>query len=130
MTFNDEERAKSPAATAHTINNINIEQVGAFVQRADNSVVQGGVDSTLSLDGVRQLIKQVEELFPSADLPSGVKKNIEGAVSELKQAANAASPDTGLVKRLLRGLMRAVAPAGEHLIRVGVDDVVTKLIGN
>jgi hypothetical protein len=76
--FNDEERAKSPAATAHTINNINIEQVGAFVQRADNSVVQGGVDSTLSLDGVRQLIKQVEELFPSADLPSGVKKILKG----------------------------------------------------
>jgi len=50
LTFNEEERAKSLAVTAQTVNNIHIAQVGSFVQSAENSIVQGGVDAVLNLD--------------------------------------------------------------------------------
>jgi hypothetical protein len=129
LTFNEEERAKSEAATAHTVNNINIGQVGAFVQGAENSVIQGGVDAVLNLDGVHQLVKQVEQLLSVADLPNSVKENTEIALAEIKQAADSSVPDRGRLRRALEGLKRLVAPAGEHLLRIGVDAAVTKLLG-
>jgi hypothetical protein len=129
LTFNEEERAKSEAATAHTVNNINIGQVGAFVQGAENSVIQGGDDAVLNLDGVHQLVKQVEQLLSVADLPNSVKENTEIALAEIKQAADSSVPDRGRLRRALEGLKRVVAPAGEHLLRIGVDAAVTKLLG-
>lgn len=129
LTFSEEERAKSSAVTAQTINNIHIAQVGSFVQQAENSVVQGGVDSALNLNGVHHLIKQVEQLLPAAELPSSIKENTEIALEELKQATTTSLPDKGRVRKALEGLKHVVAPAGEHLLRIGVDAAVTKLLG-
>jgi hypothetical protein len=129
LVFNEEERAKSAAATANTVNNIHIRHVGSFVQSAENSIVQGGVDSIVNLNGVHQLVKQLEELLPGADLAKSVKENTETALAELKQAADSDVPDRGWLRSALEGVKRAVAPAGEHLLRIATDAAVTKLLG-
>jgi AbiTii len=116
LTFSDEERAKSVAATAQTINNIHIAQVGAFVQTAENSVVQGGVDAVLNLDRVHQFVEQVEQLLSAADVPKSVKEDTEAALSEVKQAT-AHPHESGKLRAALQRVGRAVAPAGEHLLR-------------
>jgi hypothetical protein len=130
LMFNEQERAKSEAATQKTVNNIHIRNVGAFVQSAENSVIQGGANSVINLDGVHQLVKQVEELLPGADLPPSVKENTETALVELKEAANANSPDKRRLRKALVALKSVVAPAGEHLLRIAVDAAITKLTGS
>jgi len=127
LTFNEEERAKSLAATAPTVNNIHIGQIGSFVQNAENSVVQGGVDAVLNLDRVHRLVQQVEQLLSMPDVPKSVKENTETALSEVKQAA-AHPHESGRFKAALQAVTRAVAPAGEHALRIGVDAAVTKLL--
>jgi hypothetical protein len=128
LTFNEEERAKSAAATAHTVNNIHIAQVGSFVQSAKNSVVQGGIDAVLNLDRVHQFVQQVEQLLSAADVTKSVKENTETALSEVKQAA-AHTHESGRLRAALQAVSRAVAPAGEHLLRIGVDACLSRLLG-
>jgi hypothetical protein len=130
LIFSEEDRVKSALATASTINNINIEQVGAFVQSAQDSTVQGNVNATLDVSGIRQLVKYVEQLLPAADLPAPIKENTETALQELKQAADGSgTPDVGRLRKALGTLKRVLAPAGEHLLRIGVDAAITKILG-
>lgn len=129
LTFSEEEREKSAAATAQTINNIHISgQVGSFVQSAESSVVQGGVDAVLNLDRVHQFVEQVEQLLSSADVSNSVKEDTEAALSEVKQVA-AHPDDTGKLGAALRRVRQAVAPLGEHLFRIGVDAGIDRLPG-
>jgi hypothetical protein len=130
LLFTEEEREKSAVATAQTVNNISIGQVGAFVQNAENTLVQGGVDATLNLaGGVRDLLQQVEQFLPAANLPAEVQGETRAALEELRDAANSAKPDSGRLRKGLETLKRVLAPAGEHLLRIAVDAAVTKLIG-
>jgi hypothetical protein len=130
LTFSSEDREKSAAVTANTVNNISINQVGSFVQSAEHSVVQGGIDSTQSLsDGVRDLVQQVEQLLPAANLLAPVKDDVREALGELNEAASAKTPDRGRLRKGLETLRRVLAPAGEHLLKIAVDAVITKLLG-
>jgi hypothetical protein len=130
LIFSEEDRVKSALATASTINNINIEQVGAFVQSAQDSTIQGTVNATLDVGGIRQLVKYVEQLLPAADLPAAIKENTKTTLEELKQAADGSgTPDAGPLRKALGKLKRVLAPAGEHLLRIGVDAAVTKILG-
>ena len=131
LLFTEEEREKSVPVTAQTVNHINIGQVGAFVQSAENTLVQGGVDATLNLtNGVRDLLRQVEQLLPAADLSPQVQSETRAAIAELHDAANTAKPDIGRLRKGLETLKRVLAPAGEHLLRIAVDAAVTKLTGS
>jgi AbiTii len=130
LTFTPEEREKSASVTEQTINNFHIGQVGAFVQNAEKSVVQGGVESTMTLaTGARDLVQQVEQLLPAAQLEPALEKQTHAALDELKEAANSATPDIGRLRKGLESLKRVLAPAGEHLIKIAVDAAVTKLLG-
>lgn len=130
LLFTEEERDKSVLATAQTVNNFNIGQVGAFVQNAENTLVQGGIDSTLNLaSGVRDLVQQVEQFLPAANLPATLQEEARTALDELKEAANNAKPDSGRLRKGLETLKRVLAPTGEHLLKIAVDAAVTKLIG-
>ncbi|MGH6937128.1 MAG: hypothetical protein ACRED2_13345, partial [Methylocella sp.] len=121
----------SSAVAAQTVTNIHIEKVGSFVQNAENSVVQGGVGSTMNLAvGVRDLVQQVEQLLPAAHLEPTLQKEARAALDELKEAANSTSPDSGRLRKGLESLKRVLAPAGEHLLKIAVDATVTKLIGS
>jgi hypothetical protein len=130
LTFSPEERERSTSATAQTINNFHIQQVGSFVQNAENSVVQGGIESTLNLAaGVRNLVQQVEQLLPAAHLERSLQKETLAALDELKEVADSTSPDSGRLRKGLESLKRVLAPAGEHLLKIAVDAAVTKLLG-
>jgi len=132
LSFTPEERVKSAAVTAQTVNHniYNIEKVGAFVQHAEQSLVQGGVESTVALtEGARDLVKQVEQLLPAAKLPSEVQQDVRATLDELNEATEGSNPDVGRVQRGLNALRRVLAPAGEHLVRIAVDAAVTKLLG-
>jgi hypothetical protein len=75
LTFSPDERERSASVTAQTINNFHIGQVGSLVQNAENSVIQGGIDSTLNLTiGVRDLVQQLEQLLPAAHLEPSLQK--------------------------------------------------------
>jgi hypothetical protein len=129
LTFNEEERAKSVAATAQTVNNINIGQVGSFVQSAENSTVQGGVDAVLNLDRVQRFVDQVEQLLSAADVPQSVKEDTEAALSEVKQVTAAHPHESGKLRAALLRVRQAVEPLGEHLLRIAVDAGIDRLPG-
>lgn len=75
LMFSPEEKKKSEAVTAQTINQFNINQVGNLVQHAEHSVVQGGVDSTIiSQQGTLDFVKQVEALLPVSNLPAHLQR--------------------------------------------------------
>ena len=70
LTSSPQDREKSATITAQAINNFNIGQVGALVQIAEHSLVQGGVGSTLSMtQDVRDLVQQIEQLLPAQSYP-------------------------------------------------------------
>jgi hypothetical protein len=128
LIFTPEDRMK--AATTHPVNHIHIGKVGAFVQHADRSVVQGGIESVLGLtEGVRNLVEQVEQLLPAANLPVQVQKDTHAALGELRTETASTSPDIGRLQRGLESLKRVLSPAGEHLVKIAVDAAVTKLLG-
>jgi methylmalonyl-CoA mutase N-terminal domain/subunit len=130
LTFSAEERTKSKAPTADAIRHVyNIENVGTLVQSADRSIIQGGVHSNVGLmQEADQLVGQVEKLLPAADdLPAEVRAEATRAIAELKEAT--ASRDEGRVRKGLEFLKRALAPAGEHLVRIAVDQLVARMTG-
>ena len=130
LTFSPEERERSASVAAQTINIFHNTKVGSVVQNAENSVVQGGIDSTLNVEtGVRNLVQQVEQLLPAAHLERSLQKETLAALDELKEVADSTSPDSGRLRKGLESLKRVLAPAGEHLLKIAVDAAVTKLLG-
>ena len=128
LTFTQQERANSVDVTAQTV--FHIEHVGSFVQNADRSVVHGEVNSAHTLvKGVRDFVGQVEKLLPVSDLPANVQGQARAALEELKEAEAGEQPDEGRLHRGLSALKRALAPAGESLLRLAVDAAVSKFVG-
>jgi hypothetical protein len=132
LTFTSEEREKSAVVTANTVNHISIGQVGSFVQNAQDSVVQGTVESTESITTLSRstldLVQQVEALLPASNLPPTMHNEAQAALGELKEAANAPTPESGRLKKGLESLKRILAPAGESLLKYAVDAAVTKIL--
>jgi hypothetical protein len=130
LTFSSDDREKSAAVTANTVNNIHIEQVGSFVQSAQDSVMQGSVETTMTLSqSTLDLVQQVEALLPASNLPAPVQSEAQDALSELKQAANSPNPESGRLRKGLESLKRVLAPAGETLLKIAVDTAVKRLLG-
>jgi hypothetical protein len=129
LAFNAEERIKSEVVTAQTVNNIHIAQVGAFVQNAENSTVQGGVDSTFNLtEDIRELLGQIERALPTSDLPTSVQQQATEALAELRAAANAPSPDAGRLRSGLLSLQHIFEHATGHLVATGALALIAKLL--
>jgi hypothetical protein len=130
LTFSSDDRQKSASLTAQTVNNINIGQVGSFVQSAQDTTVQGGIDSTMTLSHrAHDLVQQIEQLLPVSNLSPPVERDTRKALEELKQATNSASPDGGRIRTGLASLKRVLAPAGETLLKLAVDAAVKNILG-
>jgi hypothetical protein len=129
LSFSQEDRAKSARATAQSVSNIyNIGQIATFVQNAESSVAQGELASAAHLvSGTHDLIEQIEQLLTPSDLPADMKDQARAALSELREAVNAPEPNSSRLRRGLDALKRVFAPAGEHLLKIAVDAVVTRL---
>jgi hypothetical protein len=129
LMFSDDEKKASAAVTQSTVNHIHIDQVGAFVQNADASLVQGGISTSLDVHSVRNLVQQVEQLLPAANLEKALESETQSALDELKDAAQSQNPDTRRLRRGLESLKRVPAPAGETLLKIAVDTAVKRLLG-
>ena len=128
LTFKAEDKAKSVEATERVVNNINIGQVSSFIQAATNTTVTASLDaSTILLEKAKDLTQQLETLLPAAQLPAKVQADAEAAVVELKEASNEATPNPGRVRGTLNALQRALAPAGEKLVKIAVDAAINKM---
>lgn len=130
LTFSQDEREKSTKITEAVVNNIHIGQVGSFVQSATNSVVRSEINTTQTLaEGVHNLVQQVGQWLPVANLPGQVEGDARKALAELQQAGSSDKPDGGRLRKGLEALKRVVAPAGEHLLKIAIDAAVTRLLG-
>jgi hypothetical protein len=130
LTFSSDDREKSAAVTANTVNNIYIGQVGSFVQNAQDSAVQGSVETTTMLSqSTRELVQQIEALLPASNLPAPIQSAAQNALSELKEAASMPIPESGRLQKGLEALTRVLAPAGETLLKIAVDTAVKRLLG-
>jgi hypothetical protein len=130
LTFSAEDREKSASLTAQTVTHINIGQVGAFVQSASQSAVQGSVETALNLPRETiGLVQQVEALLPVSNLPQQIHDDARRELESLKQEASAAHPEGGRLRSGLESLRRILAPAGETLLKLAVDAAVAKLLG-
>jgi hypothetical protein len=129
LMFTADDREKSAAVTAHTVNHFNIANLGALVQNADHSVVQGGVNSTLNLaEGVRDLVDGIDRALPESDLPASIKQQAAEALTELREAANENEPDRGRLRRGLQSLKRIMEDAAGHLVAHGAISLIDKLL--
>lgn len=131
LVFSEEDRRKSTQLTESVVTHIHIGSVGSFVQSATNSVVQGEVNTASTLaKGVHDLVQQIAQSLPTANLPAQVAEDTRKALDELREAENGDKPDSGRLRMGLEMLKRVVAPAGEHILKLGIDAVVTKLLGS
>jgi hypothetical protein len=131
LMFSPEDKKKSEAVTAQTINHFSIGQVGSFVQSAKGSFVQGSVEATTTTtlsQSTLELVQQIDALLPASNLPAEIHAEAQAALGELKQAATASQPDRGRLQKGLETLKRALAPAGETLLKLAVDAAVAKLL--
>jgi len=99
LIFSSDEEKASVAATANTVNNFNIGQVGALVQNADRSFVQGSSATTINVEDVRQFIQQVEQLLPAAKLEQSVDAEARSAIDTLKDATQAEHSDNNRIRK-------------------------------
>jgi hypothetical protein len=129
MLFSLQERANSAGPTSQAIHNVyNIENVGTLFQSADRSVIQGGVHSKLSsMQQADQFVGQIERLLPASDLPAEVRDEATRAIADVREAT--ASKDEGRLRKGLAYLKQAFADAGDHVIRIAVDQMVSKMLG-
>ena len=129
MLFSDVERANSAGPTAHAIQNVyNIENVGTLFQTADRSVIQGGVHSKLDLmQQADKFMGQIERLLPASDLPVEVRDEATKAITNVREAA--ASNDEDRLHKGLAYLKRTFADVGDHVIKIAVDQIVSKMMG-
>jgi len=128
LVFSPDDRAKSAAVTAQTVNNFHIQQVGALVQHANHSVVQGGVASTQTLaKDVLDLVDQLEKTI-SSGLPADLQPQAAGALTELRAAATEPAPEAGKLRLGLESLKHVMEHAAGHLVGAGALHLIAELL--
>ena len=70
---------------------------------------------------------QIERLLPASDLPAEVRDEATRAIADVREAT--ASKDEGRLRKGLACLSQAFANAGDHVIRIAVDQMVSKMLG-
>ena len=75
---------------------------------------------------VGKLVEQVERLLPT--LPSPVREDSQVALSELREAAAAATPDVGRLRRGLDLLRHVMEHATGHVVATGVLALIGELL--
>ena len=75
---------------------------------------------------VRKLVEQVEPLLPI--LPASVRDDSQGVIAELREAAGAAVPDIGRLRRGLGSLKHIMEHASGHVVATGVLALIGELL--
>jgi len=77
---------------------------------------------------VRLLVEQVEPLLPN--LPASVRGDSQNAIAELREAAAAATPDIGRLRRGLKSLKRVLEHATGHVVAIGILALIGELLSH
>jgi hypothetical protein len=77
-------------------------------------------------ENVRKLLDQMEPLLPN--LPVSVRDDAQGALTELREAAAAATPDIGRLRRGLESLKRIMEHATGHVVATGILALIGELL--
>lgn len=77
---------------------------------------------------VRKLVEQVERILPTSELPTAVQQDSQAALTELREAAAAPTPDVGRLRRGLESLKHIMEHATGHLVAAGVLSLIEKLL--
>jgi hypothetical protein len=111
LSFTQQERSTSAEVTAQTVTYFHIGQVGALVQRAEQSVVQGGIDSTLNLtQDAREALKAVTgAVLSNQELGDTQKNELLEQLAFLSEQSAVAAKDRkpGMIKATLGALTQA-----------------------
>lgn len=128
LIFSSEDRRKSSVVTEKTVNNFNIGHVGALVQNAQGSIVQGSAASSLDINDVRKLVEDMERLLPAAALNKDTEAQVSDALDGLKDASKGMHPDKSRIRKGLELLKGVMASAGETILKTAVEATVDKLL--
>jgi hypothetical protein len=111
LSFTQQERSTSAEVSAQTVTNFHIGQVGALVQRAEQSVVQGGIESTLTQDAREALKAVTGAVLSNQELGDAQKKELLEQVAFLSEQSAVAAKDRkpGMIKATLGALTQAAA---------------------
>jgi hypothetical protein len=80
------------------------------------------------IDGVRAMVEQTEGLLSTANLTPERKDEAAALLTELREGAAAADPDTGRLRRGLESLRRVMEHAAGHVVGMGVITGIEKLL--
>jgi len=80
------------------------------------------------VQGVRNLIGQVERALPTSDLIGEIQQQTKAALAELRAAIDERAPDSGRIQRGLEALKRVMEHASGHLVAAGVLGLITPLL--
>jgi AbiTii-like protein len=93
---------------------------------------QSSITATQTITGsqlaerVRKLVEQVEPLLPN--LPASIHGDSEGALAELREAAETATPDVSRLRRGLESLKHVMEHATGHVVATGVLALIGELL--
>jgi hypothetical protein len=80
------------------------------------------------VQGVRNLIGQVERALPTSDLTGETQQQTRAALAELRAAIDERASDSGRIQRGLETLKRIMEHASGHLVAAGVLGLITPLL--
>ncbi len=125
LVFSSDDKKSSAVATEGVINNFHMHNVGAFVQSAQQSVVQGGVDSTFDLGKVGDLIGQIEA--QRAQLPAAAWSEIEREVQTIK-AELVGSKNRGRIRAALGAISGVCVKIGTSVAASGIVHLIGAML--
>ena len=127
LVFSPADKAKSASATEQLATHIHINQVGAFVQNAHQSIVQGGINSSLDLERVGDLVGQIET--QRSNLPDKMWEQIEPQLEAIKTELKAGKK-TGVISASLKVIGDICTKAGESVAAAGIVHLIHLLLSN
>ena len=77
---------------------------------------------------VDHFVGQIEKLLPASDLPVEVHDEAMKALADVKKATT--TKDEDRVRQGLAYLRRVFADAGDHVIKIAIDQIVSKMLAN
>jgi hypothetical protein len=81
------------------------------------------------VNGVRNLVEQLDRALTSSDLPTAVQLKAREALTELRAAASAHTPDASRLRQGLQSLKHVMEHATGHMIAAGSLALIAKLLG-
>ena len=96
---------------------------------------QSAITSTQSIsdpelvEGVRKLVDELEKVLTASGLPASVQAGSETALTELRAASSAATPDVSRLRRGLQSLKHVMEEAAGHVVASGVLVAISQLLG-